>query len=225
MSLIKAQNLTKKYQSKKVHNLVINDLNLEIEDGEFVIITGPSGSGKTTLLYLLSGLQRPTKGNVYFNNKELNLFSKKEFLDFRQNETAIIFQYFNLISTLNVFDNISLPLIISNKEVDSSRILELLEKVDLKEASKLFPDELSGGMQQRVAICRALVNNPKVIFADEPTGSLDEKNAEEVMNILSLINKEYGTTIVLVTHNHRLFPYGTRVIELSNAQIIRDEQI
>ncbi|HHX80161.1 MAG TPA: ABC transporter ATP-binding protein [Acholeplasmataceae bacterium] len=223
--IIKAVNLNKVYGDKVNSNLVINNLDLEINQGEFVIITGPSGSGKSTLLNLLSGLETPTKGKVYLSGKDLNQLNGKEKAKLRQEEIGFVFQVYNLISTLNVYDNISLPLIIQGNKEDSKRVLQLLDLTKLTEAKNKYPEELSGGMQQRVAICRSIVHNPKIVFADEPTGNLDRKTGEEIMGIFSQINQDFKTTIVLVTHNPNHLIYATRIIELANANVIRDERI
>jgi putative ABC transport system ATP-binding protein len=226
MELIEAHNLTKTYQEIKKgtkDNIVLNDVSLKIKKGEFVIITGPSGSGKTTLLNLLSGLDTPTSGDVFFKHKRLKDFTKKEKILFRQVSTGFVFQSYELLPTLSVFDNVSLPVIIKGEKVDPNVITSLLKLVGIEHLAQSYPDQLSGGEKQRVAIARSIVNFPSVLFADEPTGNLDKQKADEIIQLFDKINKEKNTTIILVTHNLSHLCYASRVIELSNAKIIKDE--
>jgi ABC-type lipoprotein export system ATPase subunit len=226
MELIEAHNLMKTYQEIKKgtkDNIVLNDVSLKIKKGEFVIITGPSGSGKTTLLNLLSGLDTPTSGDVFFKHKRLKDFTKKEKILFRQVSTGFVFQSYELLPTLSVFDNVSLPVIIKGEKVDPNVITSLLKLVGIEHLAQSYPDQLSGGEKQRVAIARSIVNLPSVLFADEPTGNLDKQKADEIIQLFDKINKEKNTTIILVTHNLSHLCYASRVIELSNAKIIKDE--
>lgn len=226
MPIIEAKNLVKIYQETKKgtkQNVVLQNVSFAIDEKEFVIITGPSGSGKTTLLYLLSKLEEPTTGDVFFENKNLKDFTKQEERAFRQDLTGFVFQSYELIPTLTVFDNVALPLIIKGAKVNPDHISNALKLVGMEPFAKSYPDQLSGGEKQRVAIARSIVHGPKVVFADEPTGNLDKQKAEEIMELFKRINVENGTTIILVTHNLAHLVYGTRVIELSNARIIKDE--
>lgn len=226
MPIIEAKNLVKIYQETKKgtkQNVVLQNVSFAIDQKEFVIITGPSGSGKTTLLYLLSKLEEPTTGDVFFENKNLKDFTKQEERAFRQDLTGFVFQSYELIPTLTVFDNVALPLIIKGAKVNPDHISNVLKLVGMEPFAKSYPDQLSGGEKQRVAIARSIVHGPKVVFADEPTGNLDKQKAEEIMELFKRINVENGTTIILVTHNLAHLVYGTRVIELSNARIIKDE--
>ena len=226
MPIIEAKNLVKIYQETKKgtkQNVVLQNVSFAIDEKEFVIITGPSGSGKTTLLYLLSKLEEQTTGDVFFENKNLKDFTKQEERAFRQDLTGFVFQSYELIPTLTVFDNVALPLIIKGAKVNPDHISNVLKLVGMEPFAKSYPDQLSGGEKQRVAIARSIVHGPKVVFADEPTGNLDKQKAEEIMELFKRINVENGTTIILVTHNLAHLVYGTRVIELSNARIIKDE--
>ena len=226
MPIFEAKNIVKIYQETKKgtkQNVVLQNISFSIKEKEFVIITGPSGSGKTTLLYLLSKLEVPTSGEVYFENKNLNTFTKQDERAFRQDLTGFVFQSYELIPTLTVFDNVALPLIIKGAKVNPDHIFNVLKLVGIEKQARSFPDQLSGGEKQRVAIARSIVHEPKVVFADEPTGNLDKQKAAEIMELFKRINVENGTTIILVTHNLSHLSYGTRVIELSNAHIIREE--
>lgn len=224
--MIKCVNLTKKYyESNKNEITVIDNISFKIKMGEFLIITGPSGSGKTTFLYLLSGLEKPTIGEVFFQNKNINHFSNKEKQLLRQNDVGFVFQNYQLINSLNVFDNVSLPLLIKNEKIDVERVNKILALTKILNKSKSYPEQLSGGMKQRVAIARSIIHNPKVIFADEPTGNLDKSNAEDIMEIFKTINERLKTTIILVTHNLNHLPYATRTIELVDAKIKSEELI
>ena len=226
MPIIEAKNLVKIYQETKKgtkQNVVLQNVSFAIDEKEFVIITGPSGSGKTTLLYLLSKLEEQTTGDVFFENKNLKDFTKQEERAFRQDLTGFVFQSYELIPTITVFDNVDLPLIIKGAKVNPDHISNVLKLVGMEPFAKSYPDQLSGGEKQRVAIARSIVHGPKVVFADEPTGNLDKQKAEEIMELFKRINVENGTTIILVTHNLAHLVYGTRVIELSNARITKDE--
>lgn len=226
MTIIEAKNIGKIYQETKKgtkKNIVLQDVSVTIQEGEFVIITGPSGSGKTTLLYLLSNLEKPTSGEIWFANKKLSEYTKDEEKSFRQKMTGFVFQSYELIPSLSVYDNVALPLIIKGEKVNSDNIMHTLQLVGIENLAKNYPDQLSGGEKQRVAIARSIVHGPKVVFADEPTGNLDKQKADEIMDLFRQINQAQKTTIILVTHNLAHLKYGNRVIELANAQIIKDE--
>lgn len=224
--MISCVNLTKKYlENNKNEITVIDNISLTIKRGEFLIITGPSGSGKTTFLYLLSGLETPSIGNVYFNKQDINEMSNKQKWQFRQNEIGFVFQNYHLIPTLNVFDNVCLPLLIKNEKINIEKVNRILSLTKILDKAKSYPEQLSGGMQQRVAIARSLIHEPKVVFGDEPTGNLDKNKAEEIMQLFKKINQELKTTIVLVTHNLNHLTYATRIVELANARIIKDVRV
>ncbi len=222
--IIEAKKLKKDYYLKNTTVNVIKEIDLKISNGEFVSIVGPSGSGKTTLLYLLSGLEPYTEGRVNLLGKELKEYSDKEISKIRQTKVGFVFQFYNLIPNLNVYENILLASIISNNK-NKEEINNVLDLVGMKEFKNYYPNQLSGGMQQRVAIARALVNNPDVIFADEPIGNLDYKNGIAIMEILKDLNINHNKTIVLVTHNEDMIKYGTRYLRLRDGEIIEDEKI
>lgn len=203
---------------------ILSNVNLKIDEGEFVGIIGNSGSGKTTLLGILSGLDKPTNGTVVINDNNIYSMSDNKLSEFRNDNIGIIFQNFNLIPTLNVYENIFLPLLYSqNKHTHSSaklNIAKLLKTVDLDGVEKKYPNQLSGGEQQRVAIARAIVNDPQIIFADEPTGALDESNSISVIKLLKELNEVHNVTVVMVTHNLELIKYFSRVIRLKDGEIV-----
>ncbi|MDD5293391.1 MAG: ABC transporter ATP-binding protein [Candidatus Izemoplasmatales bacterium] len=223
MVLIDAREVNKDYHNGEVMTHVLKNLSLCVSEGDFCGIVGPSGSGKSTLLYVLSGLEPPTSGSILLTGKDLSHISETEMADLRQKTIGFVFQFYNLIPNLTVYENLLLPMIIA-KDHQPKRIEEALEAVGLIEAMHQYPNQLSGGMQQRVAIARAIINRPKLIFADEPTGNLDQKSGIEVMNLLQKLNHEYKITIILVTHNLEHIHYCTRKIELCDGMIVSDEQ-
>lgn len=224
MRIIETKDLHKYYYENHVKTDVLNGINLSINQGEFVSVVGPSGSGKTTLLYVLSGLEKKTKGSIKLFEKEIEEYSDHEMARLRQTKIGFIFQFYNLLPNLTVYDNILLAQVLANNS-NKQRIEELLNYVGLANFRNYYPNQLSGGMQQRVAIARALVNNPAIIFADEPTGNLDVKNGLAIMELFQKLNQELHKTIVLVTHNEDLIKYGTRYLRLIDGVIIDDEII
>ncbi|SFU34599.1 putative ABC transport system ATP-binding protein [Clostridium sp. DSM 8431] len=218
-SVIEAKNLKKVYKTGTVENTVIHNLSLSIKSGEFVTITGPSGSGKSTLLYLLSGMEPLTDGVVYLKGKDLTKMDDKEMSELRRTDMGFVYQFYNLLEEMNVADNVFLPSLIKEKKLDINRLRKVLEMVGLTKYEASYPYELSGGQQQRVAIARALYTNPEVIFADEPTGNLDSISSEQIMEIFKKINKEFKTTIIMVTHSDKLAKEGTRQIVMKDGQI------
>ncbi|MDD5182746.1 MAG: ABC transporter ATP-binding protein, partial [Bacilli bacterium] len=223
MIIIKADKITKTYSIKKNINIILKNITFSIKKNEFVFVVGPSGSGKSTLLYVLSGIEDYSSGSILLFDKELNTYSDKEMSIIRQKKIGFVFQSYNLIPNLNVYDNVKLAVILGNNKLDN--INKCLEQVKMLEYKDYYPNQLSGGMQQRVAIARALVNDPEIIFADEPTGNLDNKNGIEVMEIFKDLNKKLGKTIIMVTHNVDLIKFGTRVIELFDGKILSDEKL
>lgn len=224
MILIEARKLTKEYVVGNFKNQVIKGIDLEVKEKEFISIVGPSGSGKTTLLYLLSGLEKYTTGEILLFNKEVNLYNDKEMSLLRQKNIGFVFQFFNLIPNLNVFENVEISAVIAGIK-DKSRIEDVLKMVGMEDSVHLYPNQISGGMQQRVAIARALVNNPDIIFADEPIGNLDYNNGIAIMEIFKKLNTEYNKTIILVTHNEDMKKYGTRYLRLIDGKITEDEKV
>lgn len=219
--MVELKELTKEYNG----TVIVNDISLKISDGEFVGIVGESGAGKSTLLYLMSGLVEPTKGQVFIDKKEITAINEKEMSDIRNKEIGFVFQFHNLIPGLSVKDNMEIPLILSNKNPKKyqDHIVSLLESVGLGQCIDKQIEALSGGQQQRVAIARSMVNEPKVIFADEPTGSLDSQNSEMIIDLLAKLNKEKNITIIMVTHSNRTLRYCDRVIKIADGKVEKND--
>ncbi|HPF92588.1 MAG TPA: ABC transporter ATP-binding protein [Tenuifilaceae bacterium] len=220
---IKTKNLVKVFRTEEVETTALNNVDLEIKDGEFVAIMGPSGCGKSTLLNILGLLDNPTNGEFFFNGVEVSKFKEKQRTNMRKANIGFVFQSFNLIDELTVFENVELPLLYMNiPSSERKRMVEaVLERMKISHRKKHFPQQLSGGQQQRVAIARAVVANPKLILADEPTGNLDSANGEEVMNLLSELNNE-GTTIVMVTHSPSDAEKAHRIVQLFDGHIVTE---
>lgn len=215
----------KKYYGKK-ENIVkaVDGISLEVERGKFTAIIGTSGSGKSTLLHCMAGLDKPTDGKVLLGDKEIYKLNDEELSKIRRQEFGFIFQSFNLIPVLNVYDNIILPIQLDGKKEDKKYIMDIVKKMGLENQLKKFPNELSGGQQQRVAIARALSNKPAVIFADEPTGNLDSKTTGEVMSLLKKMVSELNQTLLMITHDENIAKQADRVITISDGKIIKDEK-
>jgi len=221
--MIKVSNLSKAFRTEEIETLALNGVSFEIEDGEFTAIMGPSGCGKSTLLNILGLLDNPTSGSYYLLGEEVGKLKEKERTKFRKGNIGFVFQSFNLIDELNVYENIELPLRYLNISAAErkKRVSAMLERMNIAHRAGHFPQQLSGGQQQRVAIARACVCRPKLILADEPTGNLDSKNGKEVMELLLELNKE-GATIVMVTHSQRDASLAHRTIDLFDGQIVND---
>lgn len=219
--MIKIENLSKTFRTTEVETIALNKVNLEVRDKEFVAIMGPSGCGKSTLLNILGLLDNPTEGNYYLGDQEVGHLKEKERTNVRKGTIGFVFQSFNLIDELNVFENIELPLTYLGipAEERKRKVTEIMKRMNISHRAKHYPQQLSGGQQQRVAIARAVVFDPKIILADEPTGNLDSKNGQEVMELLTELNRE-GTTIVMVTHSQRDAGFAGRVINLFDGQIV-----
>ena len=219
--MIKTKSLQKIFKTEEVETWALHDVTLKIKEGEFVAIMGPSGCGKSTLLNILGLLDNPTNGVYELNGTDVSKFSEAERTNLRKGVIGFVFQSFNLIDELNVYENIELPLLYMGvpKEERKKRVEEAMKRMDIAHRVKHFPQQLSGGQQQRVAIARAVVANPKLILADEPTGNLDSKNGKEVMDLLTQLNKE-GTTVVMVTHSQHDAGYATRTINLFDGQVV-----
>ena len=224
--MIKTTNLQKIFRSEYVVTWAMQDLTLEIKEGEFVAIMGPSGCGKSTLLNILGLLDNPSNGTYELNGVEVSKYSEAERTNLRKGVIGFVFQSFNLIDELNVYENIELPLLYMGvpKEERKRRVEEAMKRMDISHRVKHFPQQLSGGQQQRVAIARAVVANPKIILADEPTGNLDSKNGKEVMDLLTQLNRE-GTTVVMVTHSQHDAGYATRTINLFDGSVVSEVQM
>ena len=219
--MIRTENLTRIFRTKEVETIALNGVNIEVEDGEFIAIMGPSGCGKSTLLNILGLLDSPTEGKYWLNNEEVGHLKERERTAYRKGRIGFVFQNFNLIDELTVEENVDLQLkyLGVGKAERKERVLEILRKVKLSHRAKHYPHQLSGGQQQRVAIARAVVGKPSIILADEPTGNLDSKNGMEVMQLLSELNEE-GTTIVMVTHSKHDATYASRIINLFDGQVV-----
>ncbi len=223
--MIKIQNLKKSFKTEEVETLALNNVTFNIAEGEFVAIMGPSGCGKSTLLNIIGMLDNPTEGNYQFGGHEVGGLKERQRTQLRKGNLGFVFQSFNLIDELTVFENVELPLIYlkMKKKERREKVMKVLERMKIAHREKHFPQQLSGGQQQRVAISRAVVTKPKLILADEPTGNLDSKNGIEVMNLLTELNQE-GTTIVMVTHSDRDSHYAHRVINLFDGQVVTESQ-
>lgn len=224
VEILNVQNLSKKYVNGDNEFLALNNINFKVNKGEFVVITGKSGSGKSTLLHLLAGLDSPSDGLVFINNQNIYNFPDKDMTVFRRKYIGVIYQFYNLIPVLNVKENILLPALFDGRKVDDKRVSDLLKSLGLTNKEEMFPNDLSGGQQQRVAIGRALINRPKILLADEPTGNLDSKNSRYVMKLLKFYNKRFKQTIIMVTHDLSLAKQADRVIVINDGKIIKDEK-
>lgn len=220
MKVVEMKNVTKFYGYGFNRIKVLDHFNLSIEEGQMIAINGTSGSGKSTLLHIMGGLERPEAGDVIIENKNIYRLSNEELTILRRRRIGFIFQFYNLVPTINVYENIVLPIHLDGQEEDEAYINELLDMLDLQDKKYHFVDELSGGQQQRVAIARALASQPAIIFADEPTGNLDSQNSKEVLEILKLSQKRYHQTIVLVTHDAKIASYADKIYRLEDGQIV-----
>ena len=220
MSLLKLDNLCKFYGEDETLVKAVDSVNLTVEEGEFIAILGASGSGKSTLLHMIGCVDEPTIGHVYLNGEDIYALNDSKQSKLRRESISIVYQFYNLIPTLNVVENITLPLDLSRKKVDQEYLDELLKLLKLEDRKKHLPNELSGGEQQRVAIGRALITRPSIILADEPTGNLDSKNSLEVMNILKRANEIYKQTIIMVTHDEELAKFAKRIITMKDGNIV-----
>ena len=234
MAIIEIKNLIKNFNNGQITTYVLKGINLNIEKGDFLLITGTSGSGKTTLINCISGLETITSGEVLIEGFDLSKISAKEMANLRKHKISFVFQTYNLLPNLTVYENILIASLIANgnKKTDEDvklnerlKIYELLKKFNLFAFKDYFPNQISGGMQQRCAIVRALINDPEIIFADEPTGNLDSKSGEEVMKTLSYLHQEFGKTIVMVTHSLDHLKYANRHVQLIDGEIISDERL
>ena len=225
MSLIEVKNLSKVYGSGEAEVKALENINLNIEQGEFVAIVGPSGSGKSTLLHLLGGVDKPSSGEVMIKGESIYKLNEKELSILRRRKLGFVFQFFNLIPVLTAEENIEMPVLLDNGKMDKNYMNELLKLLGLEERRKHHPSELSGGQQQRVSIGRALANKPSIILADEPTGNLDSKNSKEVLELLKYCAKKYNQTLILITHDINIAKSADRVITIQDGKIATDEVI
>jgi len=226
MALLKLENISKIYHTNKVGVLALNDVSFEVEKGEFLSLAGPSGSGKTTALNLIGGLDKPSEGNLYIDQTNINNQSKSNLAILRRNHIGFIFQTFNLIPILSGFENVEFPLILKGKnsaEERKSKVEEILRIVGLEDLMHRKPFEMSGGQQQRVAIARALVKEPKLVLADEPTANLDSNTGKDVLKLMQKLNKDKGITFIFSTHDQMVMDFANRIIRLKDGQIYSDD--
>ncbi|WP_270811337.1 ABC transporter ATP-binding protein [Hungatella effluvii] len=225
MELLKIDNLCKVYGRGENQVTALDHVSLTIEKGEFTAIIGPSGSGKSTLLHIIGGVDVPTSGKVYLDGQDVYAGNSEKLAIFRRRQVGLIYQFHNLIPTLNVVENITLPILMDKRKVNEERLEELLEMLGLKDRRTHLPNQLSGGQQQRVSVGRALMNAPSVCLADEPTGSLDSRNGHEIINLLKLSNKKYRQTLIVVTHDENIALQADRIIGISDGKVVRDERM
>ena len=224
MEILKVENIRKTYG--KGENIVnaVDGISFSVEKGEFVAIVGASGSGKSTLLHLLGGVDRPTSGKVYIEGKDIYTLNDDNLAIFRRRQVGLIYQFYNLIPVLNVAENITLPCKLDGRDVDEKRLNDLLKTLGLENRKNNLPNQLSGGQQQRVSIGRAMMNEPAIMLADEPTGNLDSKASEEIISLLRLSNKKYNQTVIVITHDEKIALEADRVITIGDGKIIKDER-
>ncbi|WP_027438865.1 ABC transporter ATP-binding protein [Lachnospira multipara] len=225
MEILRIENLTKIYGKGENEVKALDNVSFSIEKGEFVAIIGPSGSGKSTLLHILGGVDRPTSGKVYMDGQDVYEQNEEQLAIFRRRYVGLIYQFYNLIPVLNVVENMTLPVLMDGRKVDNARLSELINILGLDKRLKNLPNQLSGGQQQRVSIGRALMNTPAVVLADEPTGNLDSKNSQEIMQLLKESNKKFNQTLIVITHDENVALQADRVISVEDGKIVRDERI
>ena len=220
MEILKVEHLTKKYGKGENEVIAVNDMSFSVNKGEFVAIVGSSGSGKSTLLHLLGGVDRPTSGKVFIEGKNIYELNDDNLAIFRRRQVGLIYQFYNLIPILNVEENITLPCDLDGKNVNKEQLKELLKTLGLENRVKHLPNQLSGGQQQRVSIGRALITNPAIVLADEPTGNLDSKASDEIVELLKLSNKKYNQTVIMITHNLEIAKEADRIIRIEDGRIL-----
>lgn len=225
MEVLKAEHISKIYGEGENEVRALDDVSFYIQQGEFVAIIGPSGSGKSTLLHVLGGVDCPTSGHVYLDGKDIYSQNAEQLAVFRRREVGLIYQFYNLIPVLDVEENITLPVLMDGRSVNEERLSELLNLLGLEGRRKSLPNQLSGGQQQRVSIGRALMNAPAIVLADEPTGNLDSRNSQEIMELLKASNRKYGQTLLMITHDENLALQADRIIAIEDGRIARDEVI
>ena len=224
MEILNVQNLSKKYGKGENATLALNNISFKVNKGEFVAITGKSGSGKSTLLNILGGLDIPTSGDIIINNQNIYKMSDKDLTVFRRKYIGFVFQFYNLVPALTVKENILLPSLFDGRVISDEKFNKIIKSLALTGKENFFPNDLSGGQQQRCAIGRAIINNPKILLADEPTGNLDSRSSKNVMKLLEFYNKKYKQTIIMVTHDMSLAQKAKRIITISDGKIIKDEK-
>ena len=224
MEILKVENLNKTYGKGENQVKAVDNISFSVEKGEFVAIIGASGSGKSTLLHLIGGVDRPTSGKVFIDGKDIYTLNDDNLAIFRRRQIGLIYQFYNLIPVLNVTENITLPTRLDGREVNEQRLNDLLKTLGLEQRKNNLPNQLSGGQQQRVSIGRAMMNEPALMLADEPTGNLDSKASEEIISLLRLSNKKYNQTVIIITHDEKIALEADRIITIDDGRIIKDER-
>ena len=225
MKILEIENLSKIYGEGKTAVKALDNVSFSANKGEFIAIVGPSGSGKSTLLHMLGGVDRPTSGRVLVDNTDIYRLDENQLAIFRRRQIGLVYQFYNLIPVLTVEENITLPLLLDGHQVDKKHFDDIVNTLDLQDRLQYLPNQLSGGQQQRVSIGRALINNPALMLADEPTGNLDSKNSSEIVGFLKMFNKTYKQTLIVITHDERIALQADRIISLEDGRIARDEVI
>lgn len=225
MEILRIEHLSKVYGQGENQVRAVDDVSFSVEKGEFLAIIGPSGSGKSTLLHILGGVDRPTSDKVYVDGQDVYAQDEDHLAIFRRRQVGLIYQFYNLIPVLNVVENMTLPVLMDGRAVNRQRLDELLDVLGLRGREKHLPNQLSGGQQQRVSIGRALMNAPAVVLADEPTGNLDSKNSQEIVELLKLSNRKYGQTLVIITHDENIALQAHRIIAIEDGRITRNQRI
>ena len=225
MEILRVEHLSKTYGQGENEVRALDDVSFSVEKGQFVAIIGPSGSGKSTLLHILGGVDRPTSGKVFLEGQDVFAQNEDQLAIFRRRQVGLIYQFYNLIPVLNVTENVTLPVLMDGRKVNKKRLEDLLTTLNLNGREKHLPNQLSGGQQQRISIGRALMNSPAVVLADEPTGNLDSKNSQEIVELLKLSNVQYGQTLIVITHDESIALQADRIITIEDGRITRDEVI
>ena len=225
MEILKVVDLCKTYGKGENEVRALDHVSFSVDKGEFIAIIGPSGSGKSTLLHILGGVDKPTSGKVYMNGSDVYAQNDEQLAVFRRRQVGLIYQFYNLIPVLNVTENITLPVLMDGRQVNQERLRELMTTLKLTGRENHLPNQLSGGQQQRVSIGRALMNAPAVVLADEPTGNLDSKNSQEIVELLKMSNKKYDQTLIIITHDENIALQADRILAIEDGRIIRDEVI
>lgn len=225
MEILKVENLSKSYGAGDTMVKALDNVSFSVEKGEFVAIIGPSGSGKSTLLHLLGGVDRPDSGKVYIDGTDIYALNETNLAIFRRRQVGLIYQFYNLIPVLNVEENITLPMLLDGKKPDAERLKKVMDILQLSNRKGHLPNQLSGGQQQRVSIGRAIINNPSIVLADEPTGNLDSKNSEDIIELLKDSNRRYNQTLIVITHDESIALQADRIIAIEDGKIARDEVI
>ncbi|MGE9213714.1 MULTISPECIES: ABC transporter ATP-binding protein [Exiguobacterium] len=225
MNILEVQNLSKVYGKDEMEVRALDDVSFTVKKGEFVCIVGPSGSGKSTLLHLLGGVDVPTSGQVFIDNTDIYKLDETQLAIFRRRQIGLIYQFYNLIPILTVEENITLPMLLDEQKVDAAHLERIIGILGLSNRLTHLPNQLSGGQQQRVSIGRALISNPAIILADEPTGNLDSQNSEEIMSLLKLFNKKFNQTLIIITHDERIALQADRIISIEDGKIAKNEVV